>query len=776
VLNLKLTDQSSSPLPLLLLTVTLWSTAPRLLYAQPYLDAAYHNPDEIHQELIRLHEDFTDEFVFDSIGHGSFYEQPIWLAKISDNVAQRESEPALLFIGQVHAEEVMGVEITLRVMRDLLENRDDTTRARVEGLELYFIPTLNPDGLQVVHEGIDLTFRKNCRDNIGDGEFRYVRGMGHDTSGVDLNRNFSLHWDRGDSLLLDNGEADTYNYYRGAAPFSEPETQCLRDLMLGHRFQFSLSFHSSRSGQNSELVIAPWNWSGKRPPDDPAINALSTAIAGTLRRQYIEGTYNPVRATQRVGQEQDWAYQATGCFMYMVEIGADVQPDSAIMTDLVVGSLDAVYFLMDLAIGEASIDNYGILSTLTYDSLSSTPVSARVSTGAPAPLLSPRTGDPLTGRFDQLIQAGSYDVTFEQEGYYPVTIEDVGVQSGRITSVEGFMRRIPSHQLEFVTYDDSTNRDVAATISFIGSEDRPRYSLNIDGRESLELSRGFHRLLIRAPDYVPLLRTIQVRADSTYSFALSRVVTTYTEEFESDAGWQRGGQCEDWGVGTVAGRSCLLDSPEGPYGSNCFSWLHYNTNVRPEAVKATTLELIHLPYFEPGYDSGRLEAYRASTNSWIPLMSFSCFRPEEWDTTYVSLDGLGLEGSNLRFQFLILSDGSVSEDGWLIDRLRVLDAGPPTSISEGTVPSHTGLISVYPSPSNSFVNIAISHPFIRTGSLVIFDRHGREIHRRNQLTFESGVTAYPIDLTGQPSGNYFVTFNSANTPSHGLITSFVLLK
>ena len=45
--------------------------------------------------------------------------------KISDNVSIKEDEPRVLFVGQVHAEEVLGIEVILSLMNDLLDPRPE---------------------------------------------------------------------------------------------------------------------------------------------------------------------------------------------------------------------------------------------------------------------------------------------------------------------------------------------------------------------------------------------------------------------------------------------------------------------------------------------------------------------------------------------------------------------------------------------------------------------------------------------------------------------------
>ena len=286
---------------LLILALLLGASTPSA--AQPALAA--HSPEEIAEELVRFAQAYPERVLLDTIGWTEYFHYPLLLVKVSNSPQQVQAKPALLFIGQVHAEEFIGVELTLHLLNLLLENPDDEQMmARMDGLEIYFIPTLNPDGLHLVMSGVDNTFRKNCRDNIGDGRLRVVAGVGRDSSGVDLNRNFGLHWDRGDSLFFNNGAIDAFNYYRGPAPFSEPETRALRDLMLSRRFLFAVSYHASRSGQNAELVIGPWNWDGRYPPDDNVIRGLGDALADRLPTQNHVGTYAAVRATQRVGQEQ----------------------------------------------------------------------------------------------------------------------------------------------------------------------------------------------------------------------------------------------------------------------------------------------------------------------------------------------------------------------------------------------------------------------------------------------------------------------------------------
>ena len=64
-------------------------------------------------------------------------------------------------------------------------------------LEIWIVPSANPEGLAVVHDGLDLTYRKNKSDfsisgPVPNGVFDFEPSIGNDIDGVDLNRNFSF--------------------------------------------------------------------------------------------------------------------------------------------------------------------------------------------------------------------------------------------------------------------------------------------------------------------------------------------------------------------------------------------------------------------------------------------------------------------------------------------------------------------------------------------------------------------------------------------------------
>ena len=107
----------------------------------------------------------------------------IWALKVSDNVAQDQDEPAIVIIAQHHARELNGPHMVIGAMRRVLSGyaTDPQIKATVDAHELYFVPTVNVDGVDHVW-CCDNFWRKNRRNN------------GNGTFGVDLNRNYPTLW------------------------------------------------------------------------------------------------------------------------------------------------------------------------------------------------------------------------------------------------------------------------------------------------------------------------------------------------------------------------------------------------------------------------------------------------------------------------------------------------------------------------------------------------------------------------------------------------------
>jgi hypothetical protein len=222
----------------------------------------------------------------------------IYGIKISDNVAVDElDETEVLFMGCHHARELMSVDIPLRFAGYLLDNYgvDPTITSHVDTREIFFIPMVNPDGHVYVQNNHSdwwgYWWRKNRRVNA-------------DMSiGVDLNRNYGYEWGYDN---VGSSPTPSSSTYRGASPFSEPETQVVRDFVNTREFTMWLSYHTY-----GELLLYPWGYIPVDTPDHRYYYALGEAL--TEVNGYFAGNLKMDAIYPVNGDSDDWGYgeQAT---------------------------------------------------------------------------------------------------------------------------------------------------------------------------------------------------------------------------------------------------------------------------------------------------------------------------------------------------------------------------------------------------------------------------------------------------------------------------------
>ncbi len=156
-------------------------------------------------------------------------------------------------------------------------------------------------------------------DDDGDGS---GRGTNEDPiGGVDLNRNYDVHWDMGASYV----GSDTY---RGPAVWSEPETRAVRDWVSAHRnIGVAATLHSG-----ADMLLYPWGWStGERLPDGQVYEHIGRKASqlteccgflGTRHTWTARGLYTVT------GSAMDWLY-LQGIYAFSPEVYAGSEIASA---------------------------------------------------------------------------------------------------------------------------------------------------------------------------------------------------------------------------------------------------------------------------------------------------------------------------------------------------------------------------------------------------------------------------------------------------------------
>ncbi|MDA0142176.1 M14 family metallopeptidase [Solirubrobacter deserti] len=187
------------------------------------------------------------------------------------------AKPATLYIGAQHAREWITPEMNRRLMHYLIDSwraRDQRIRRLLRNFELWIVPVANPDGYDFSFTEGQRLWRKNLRDNDGDGQ---ITGA----DGVDLNRNFDYRWGYDNEGSSPEPSIDTY---RGPSPNSEPESQALDRLVARVRFEFFVNYHSA-----AELLLYGVGWQVATPsPDD----VIGETLAGDDAEPAVPG-YDP---------------------------------------------------------------------------------------------------------------------------------------------------------------------------------------------------------------------------------------------------------------------------------------------------------------------------------------------------------------------------------------------------------------------------------------------------------------------------------------------------
>jgi hypothetical protein len=195
----------------------------------------------------------------------------IWGLKITDNPTIEENEAEVRICGCHHGNEIMSVELPLLLAWHLVDNyaSDPYIEDLVDNREIWIIPMVNPDGRTI-------TSRYNA-------------------NGIDLNRDYGYLW---------GGEGGS------PAPFSQPETQAIREHALDNNFVLSLSFHTT-----AKYINYIWNYKGQPVADNAVVVYLSN-MYGTYNDYVVVEGYDWY---QTRGDTNDFSYGCRGDLDWTIE-------------------------------------------------------------------------------------------------------------------------------------------------------------------------------------------------------------------------------------------------------------------------------------------------------------------------------------------------------------------------------------------------------------------------------------------------------------------------
>jgi carboxypeptidase T len=310
----------------------------------------YYTYEEMTNLLFELSETNSNIMSLTSIGK-TYQGRDIWVVKLSDNVNIDEDEPGVFLDGAHHGNEKPSYEVLIYFIKYMVENYnkenidndidgrmnedqidgfdndndglidEDTSEDRIKdainNTQIYLIPMVNPDGVEADE-------RKNRAPNYGwFGLRKKITSYG-----VDLNRNYGYLWFL-KYIILENIThfKDKSEKYGGEKPFSENETNAIKNFIENINLSIYLSYHTyNRSG------LTVWFWWRLKPKNDDNIMFSIAENISQINKYEIKswrGILPP-----RIGTSTCWMYGKYNVYSFLIELkGNETAPTDPVIVN-----------------------------------------------------------------------------------------------------------------------------------------------------------------------------------------------------------------------------------------------------------------------------------------------------------------------------------------------------------------------------------------------------------------------------------------------------------
>lgn len=246
---------------------------------------------------------FNDRAKLITIGKSS-EGRPLLVMKIG---TEDQNKPAAFIDGGIHAREWVSPAAVTYVIQRMLEGSEFS--GLLDIYNVYILIVANPDGYEYSRNH-DRMWRKT-RSKTGKRNL-----FQQECHGVDPNRNFGFEW--GGYGASDDACKETF---RGAGPFSEPETRAMRDFILRERadFKLYLTFHSY-----GQYLLYPWGYDTLDTHDATDLHRVGNVAARALKQ--TNGVAYQLGSAAKMlypasGGSDDWAKGGAGIkYSYTIEL------------------------------------------------------------------------------------------------------------------------------------------------------------------------------------------------------------------------------------------------------------------------------------------------------------------------------------------------------------------------------------------------------------------------------------------------------------------------
>jgi hypothetical protein len=550
--------------------------------------------------------------------------RPVYMVKISDNPDADENEPEVLYTALHHAREPEGMMQMFYFMYYLLENynADPSVQYLVNNRELYFIPVVNPDGYEY----------NRSTNPSGGGMWRKNRRNNGGSFGVDLNRNYGPYnyWNAPNSGSSTSPSSETY---RGTAPFSEPETQIIKNFLASRKIKNALNYHTY-----SNLLIYPYGALSKETPDSLIFREFARDM--TRFNGYGYGTDMQTVGYSTRGNSDDYFYDGD-TFANGGKIFA-MTPEVGSSSD---GFWPAQNRIFPLAQENLFPNLYYAWAAGEYVSLDNP-------------------------NFTQ-----SYFNPGDLVQFYP-GIKNKGLSTGyniqvELTSLSSFA----AINSGIINIDSLQSQNIVSSInplSFTISSSTPAETkinlLFTTSTSGVAMSKDTVSIIVGYPEFIFIDTTDNLLNYWTIS---STPITPSWEATTSTF---------------YSSPSCYTDSRAGDYADNANVTMTLTNPIDLSGYSNPKLSFWTKYDIESGWDYGQVEISTNNGSAWIPLVGnytkfgTGSFQPNgqplydgsqlNWVREEISLSGYNSNQVKLRFK--LISDGAVHRDGWYLDDIGII--------------------------------------------------------------------------------------------------------
>ena len=256
---------------------------PQQLQKREIDTAFYYHYDDLTKFMQNISSTYPEITKLHEIGT-SRQGRKLWAIEISDNINVTEpGEPKFKYVGNMHGNEVISRQILIYLIQYLVENynKDDRVTKLVNSVDIFIMPSMNPDGFE----------------NAKEGDCGGVQGRAN-AIGVDLNRNFPDQFDPNSGKNI------------------QPETQALIDWIEHTNFVLSANLHGGSVVASYPFDDGPSHKASgeySKAPDDAVFRQLAHTYSNNHKTMHQTGNRCGDYFSQGITNGAQW-YDVPGMY------------------------------------------------------------------------------------------------------------------------------------------------------------------------------------------------------------------------------------------------------------------------------------------------------------------------------------------------------------------------------------------------------------------------------------------------------------------------------